>query len=86
MLDNMRPEPDRALAIARYRGLAPTHDSATDAIGSIRHAAIAALRLKAGEVVFDVACGTGTSLPLLSEAVRPNGIILGIEQSPNMVA
>jgi predicted O-methyltransferase YrrM len=51
-----------------------------------RAAAIRRLRLTEGDVVVDVGCGTGLSFPLLHEAVGPNGLIVGIEQSPHMIS
>ena len=51
-----------------------------------RRAAIERLALRSGEVVFDVGCGTGLSLPLLRQAVGARGHIVGIEQCPEMMA
>lgn len=46
--------------------------------------AVHLLQLCPGEVVFDVACGTGPVLPALSALVGPTGRVIGIEQSPEM--
>jgi demethylmenaquinone methyltransferase/2-methoxy-6-polyprenyl-1,4-benzoquinol methylase len=78
------PDPDRALR--DYRALAPGYDAACALLGPVRQAAIAALALRPGEYVVDVACGTGAALPLLAEAVGPQGRVVGIEQSPEMLA
>jgi demethylmenaquinone methyltransferase/2-methoxy-6-polyprenyl-1,4-benzoquinol methylase len=36
--------------------------------------------------VLDLGCGTGLSLPLLRAGVGPEGCVIGVEQSPEMVA
>lgn len=86
VLDPLRRGPDGDLALHRYRKLATGYEAACRWLGSIRRAAVAALALKPGEIVFDVGCGTGAALPLLAEAVGPDGHVLGIEQSPEMLA
>ncbi len=53
---------------------------------ALRARTIAALDLRAGDVVVDAGCGTGLSLPALVEAVGPRGHVIGIEQSPEMMA
>ena len=45
----------------------------------------AMLGLSAGEIVLDVACGTGLSIPLLAAAVGPAGRVIGVEVSPAMI-
>lgn len=47
--------------------------------------AIDRLQLQAGDVVIDVACGTGINFPLLQERVGPGGRIVGIDLSPEMI-
>jgi len=86
VLDRLRRGPDAALALHQYRSLVSGYDAACRWLGSIRRAAVAALALKPGEIVFDVGCGTGATLPLLAEAVGPDGHVVGIEQSPEMLA
>ena len=77
---------DRQRSIRHYRQLAPGYDHQTTRIEQIREAAIAGLRLSAGEAVLDVACGTGQSLPQLIEQVGRQGRVLGVEQCPEMAA
>jgi ubiquinone/menaquinone biosynthesis C-methylase UbiE len=78
--------PDREAALAQYRRRAPLYDMELVAFEPARRGAVEALALRRGETVLDVGCGTGLSLPLLAEAVGPRGHVVGIEQSPEMIA
>ena len=44
------------------------------------------LELSTGETVLDVACGTGSLLEALAHKVGPQGKVIGIEQSSEMLA
>lgn len=81
----LRDEQVRARSIAKYRRRAARYDASCGPTWPIRLRAIAALRLRAGERVLDVGCGTGLSLPLLHEAVGPSGAVYGFDQSPEML-
>lgn len=48
-------------------------------------AGIRAARLRPGHQVLDVGCGTGLSLPLLSDAVGPRGRVIGLDPSTAML-
>ena len=76
---------DKQLAKERYRRLAGQYDYATRRIEPIRKQAVDALRLEPGQRVLDVACGTGKSFEMLREAVGPEGVVVGVEQSPEML-
>ena len=76
---------DMQLAKQRYRRLSAQYDYATRRIEPIRKLAIDALRLERGQRVLDVACGTGKSFEMLREAVGPEGVVVGVEQSPDML-
>lgn len=52
----------------------------------LRSEAVARLRLKAGDRVLDLGCGTGLSIPFLRQAVGDSGVIYGVELSPDMLA
>ena len=69
-----------------YAAMAPSYDAETKFIAGIRHRAISALRLQAGETVLDSGCGTGWCLPMLSKGVMKNGRVIGFEPSINMLS
>ena len=81
-----KPGPDRAAALAQYRRRAGVYDLELALFEPIRRKAIARLALQRGDVVLDVGCGTGLSLALLRQGVGAQGAIIGIEQSPEMIA
>jgi SAM-dependent methyltransferase len=76
---------DMQLAKQRYRRISAQYDYATRRIEPIRKLAIDALHLERGQRVLDVACGTGKSFGMLREAVGPEGVVVGVEQSPDML-
>ena len=84
--DRSHCEPDRLAALAMYRRRASIYDAELALFEPMRRAAIAKLGLRAGDTVFDVGCGTGLSFAALAEAVGPSGTVVGIEQSPDMLA
>jgi cyclopropane fatty-acyl-phospholipid synthase-like methyltransferase len=86
MLKNLGARPDAARALENYRHLASGYDSTCTRIESLRQRAVRELKLRGGETVFDIGCGTGATLPLLASAVGPTGKVVGIELSPEMAA
>lgn len=78
--------PDLDCAIADYSRLAHVYDRETRWIDAVRDAAVARLALRPGEVVADIACGTGFCLPALSRAVGVGGKVIGVEASAKMIA
>ena len=76
----------RSAALAQYRRRASVYDLELKPFEPVRLAAVARLALRRGDVVLDVGCGTGLSLPLLRQAIGARGHIVGIEQSPEMMA
>ena len=77
--------PHRA-ALAQYRRRASVYDAELALLEPVRRKAIARLALKPGDTVLDAGCGTGLSLVQLHAAVGPRGRIVGVEQSPEMLA
>ena len=52
----------------------------------LRRKLIDSLALRPGETVLDVGCGTGLSFPLIQHLIGPQGRLIGIEPSPEMLA
>ncbi|MEO7762330.1 MAG: methyltransferase domain-containing protein [Casimicrobiaceae bacterium] len=73
-------------ALQHYRDLAPQYDYATRRIDGVRAQAIAALNLQPGEVALDAGCGTGFCFAMIEDRIGPNGTLIGIEPSPEMLA
>ena len=82
--DSGKPNPE--FALASYKKLAHQYDATCRLIDPIRRKTIELLGLSKGETVLDIASGTGLSLPLLSQAVGPQGRVIAIELCPDMAA
>lgn len=59
---------------------------ALGADGKYRRRAVEALRLRPGQRVLDVGCGTGLNFPLLADAVGPSGLVVGSDLSRGMLS
>src|SRR5208337_2163115 len=77
--------PNRSTALRQYRSRARIYDLELLLFEPVRQRAIDLLRLKIGDRVIDVGCGTGLSFSALEGLVGPDGSIVGIEQSPEML-
>ena len=51
-----------------------------------RRRAVRALRLRPGDSVIEIACGTGLNFPLIEQAVGPEGRIVGVDLTDAMLA
>lgn len=69
-----------------YRRNAPVYDFVARAFETIRISAIASLDPQRGETVLDLGCGTGLSFGPLEACVGEEGRIIGLDQSPEMLA
>jgi ubiquinone/menaquinone biosynthesis C-methylase UbiE len=81
-----RRAPDRTAALAQYRRRAGVYDLELALFEPIRQRALQRLDLRRGQTVLDVGCGTGLSFAGLWAGVGAGGRIVGIEQSPDMLA
>ncbi len=52
----------------------------------LRREAVARLRLRPGDSVMDLGCGTGLTLAVLAEVVGPKGRVVGVDLSPDQLA
>ncbi len=69
-----------------YSEQARSYEQRTVAFQSYRRTVVEALPVRPGQVVLDVGSGTGLCSGLLQEKVGPQGGVVGIEESPEMVA
>ena len=83
-IDSGKPNPE--FALASYKKLASQYDATCRLIDPVRRKTIELLALSKGETVIDIASGTGLSLPVLSQAVGPQGRVIAIELCPDMAA
>jgi ubiquinone/menaquinone biosynthesis C-methylase UbiE len=77
--------PDQRLALEKYRqGVASYDDS--NRFGRLRRHFVSRLGLQPGDVVLEVACGTGLNFPLIEAAIGERGRLIGVDLSPDMLA
>lgn len=77
--------PDPRAALDKYRQGAATYDD-SNRFQRLRRHFVARLDLHPGDVVLDLACGTGLNFPVLQDAIGPQGRLIGIDLSPDMLA
>ena len=69
-----------------YDFISPLYDIGSAGSGRPRRQAIAQLRLAPGDVVLDLACGTGLNFPYIEAGIGPEGLLIGLDYSPGMLA
>jgi len=78
--------------IERYRRSASRYDVTSRlniALGpqrAHRRRAVQALRLRPGDTVVEIGCGTGLNFPLIHEEIGPGGRIVGVDMTDAMLA
>lgn len=80
------PPPDTAEARRRYRQLASRYDRHIRFVAPLRRRAVERLKLRNGDHVLDMGCGTGASFGALRSVVGATGQVTGIELSEEMAA
>ena len=68
-----------------YSTDAGMYQSRTRMLHHWRRRAVELLRLRGGDVVLDVGCGTGLCFDLMQERIRPDGTIVGVDASAEML-
>jgi demethylmenaquinone methyltransferase/2-methoxy-6-polyprenyl-1,4-benzoquinol methylase len=66
--------------------LAEMYERRTSLYDGWREQLIERLAPRRGDTVLDISCGSGLNLPALHERVGPHGRIIGIEESPELLA
>jgi len=76
---------DRPAGAQAYRAHADRYDQRTRTFQHWRELLIKQLPVGPGDTVIDVGCGTGLCMPGLQERIGPDGRIIGIDASPDML-
>jgi SAM-dependent methyltransferase len=82
----MSDGPDPVEASRRYAGLAATYERRVRLTNRWRPGVVRRLRLRPGDRVLDLGCGTGANLPHLVAAVGATGHVTGVDLSEAMAA
>jgi demethylmenaquinone methyltransferase/2-methoxy-6-polyprenyl-1,4-benzoquinol methylase len=76
------------IALKRYKNYARTYDQEqkrNPGAEAGRERVIERLALQPGDVVLDVGCGTGLNFDAIESAIGPQGRLIGIDLSPDML-
>jgi len=80
------PPGPRGKRLPAYREHACSYTRDTRSFQPYRRTLVDTLPLSSGDVVLDVGCGTGLCCGLLRDKVGAQGSVVGIEESPEMLA
>ena len=69
-----------------YDFISPLYDIGATGSGRPRREAVAQLRLEPGDVVLDIACGTGLNFPFVLAGISAEGLLIGLDFSSGMLA
>jgi SAM-dependent methyltransferase len=78
--------PDRGRALSHYGAMASSYELRTVSGNQWRQELVNNLAPRPGEVILDVGCGTGRNFEHVQQRIGPGGRLIGIEQSPQMLA
>jgi demethylmenaquinone methyltransferase/2-methoxy-6-polyprenyl-1,4-benzoquinol methylase len=78
--------PDRNRAVEQYRAAAATYDRHMWFARGTHREAVERLDLEPGQVVVDVACGTGLNFERIEDRIGAGGHLIGVDLSPEMLA
>src|SRR5688500_9556297 len=82
----MSGAPDRERALEQYRHAAHNYDRHMWFARGTHREAVERLELRPGQVVVDVACGTGLNFEQIQARIGPGGQLIGLDLSPEMLA
>ena len=69
-----------------YDFISPLYDVGSAGSGGARRQAVVQLRLRPGDTVLDLACGTGLNFPYVREGIGEQGLLIGLDYSQGMLA
>src|ERR1700754_3872457 len=81
-----RTAPDHRRSLRSYGAIAKTYELRTASGDHARRELVECLAPRAGEVILDVGCGSGRNFDQIQRRIGPNGRLIGIEPSPEMLA
>jgi ubiquinone/menaquinone biosynthesis C-methylase UbiE len=76
---------DASEAREKYRRIARTYDLRLTTGRGLHRRAVERLEPRRGERVIDVGCGTGLAFDLIEKGIGPEGHLIGLELSPEML-
>jgi SAM-dependent methyltransferase len=85
-LPEVIPRPEAEPAFRRYSGLAPAYDRLTAWAKPYRWQAVDELGPRPGETVLDVGCGTGLNFGPVEDRIGSEGLLIGVDVCPAMLA
>jgi SAM-dependent methyltransferase len=81
-----RTAPDPSRSVRNYRAMARSYEWRTAGGDHARRELVERLAPRRGEVILDVGCGTGRNFERIQQGIGPEGRLIGIEPSPEMLA